>query len=291
MATNKNSSELPWKRLASTWPCLTGELEIAQAARSLAGEVASVQRFRVKLDPAAPWPANIAPDHRWPAITLGFLSWASDCFDSVVLLMSAGLHVHARVLSRSLLEGLMHLLHISDKPDERAQSFLSHYWAEQKNFLDHVAKIPGLRVDQSRLDGVNANYERYCCERVTKSGRPKTSWHGGKTADLFREVSKTTPGLEGWYETIYSPASDLAHASTSAFVQYLSPSPKTGTLRLGAQPSERHARLLLKLGAFALLGIAGIANRALGLGLDQRLSELAKALEALERRALASLRG
>lgn len=296
MATNKNSSELPWKRLASTWPGLTEELEIAQAARSLAGElaVASVQRFRIKLDPAAPWPTNIAPDHRWPAVALGFLSWASDCFDSVVLLTNAGLHVHARVLSRSLLEGLMNLLYISEKPLDRAQGFLSYYWAEQKMFFDRIAKISqkaGLPLDQTRCAAVNANYQLHCREHQDKKGNPKKSWHGKSRAELFQKISETTPGFEGWYEILYSPASNLAHVSTSAFVQYFGPASGTATLQLGLRSSEPEVGLMLKFATFAAIEIAGMANRALGVGLDQRLSELAKSLDALQKRAMASAQG
>ncbi len=268
---------MQWAELASAWPGLKDERELARETRLLAEGASrlAAQRVRgVRLGGSGA-PVAAAQHDEYRCVVACFLLSARDTFDAIVRVLGARLLIQGEVLLRTLFEAVIELLHMSKDPIARAGQFVAFVGQEKDRFADGVKRIAG----EAGIDVAGAEPDSAHGEREGASGRDlrperriQSSWHGMSFRKLLEQVCKVEPGWKGYYEILYVPASQLAHSSTTAVLQYRHLDPDAG--QFDPRKGARRARMIVLLAGYSLLQATAVAEEACSLGLGESLCQL-----------------
>jgi len=269
-----------WTSLASAWPDLKCEREVARDIRSIADRV--ILRAGESLNHSVPYHPVVQKDiglDRYRAICLCFLLFARDSFDALTRLLAARLPVQAKALTRALFEANIELIYISAKPADRALKFATFLPAAEKRYQDAVGRFAPHLVDPKRKEKVDAEYEPVRGLHGDAKGQPRRTWCGMTFEQLCKHAEKIAQGWGSLYPLLWVGHSGYVHASPLAVLQYDPGNPKEMRTKAADDPVVASGDLLA--GSYLLFAVTWITDKAFSLGFDKKLSDWRHSVERL----------
>lgn len=269
--------EMQWAELASAWPGLKDERELARDTRLLADKASRAASRRLRDENLAHSGGldGAVGDDQYCCVAVSFLLFACDTFDAIVRVLGRGLLIQSEVLLRTLFEALAQLLYMSKDPVARARQFLAFARQEKQRFVHGVKRVAGdagIEVAEDDSDSAQGECGGISSTDLRPERRIQSSWHGMSFRELLERVCKGEPGWKGYYEILYVPASQLAHSSTMAVLQYRHLDPDAA--QFAPCKGARMARMIVLLAGYLLLRATAVAEEACCLGVGESLCQL-----------------
>ncbi|TGE35852.1 hypothetical protein E4K67_22295 [Desulfosporosinus fructosivorans] len=156
---------------------------------------------------------NEIPDNDLADVTMFMLAKFYKTLLAFRLLIVSGFEEDASILLRTLLENLINLVYISEKPQDRIKLFIEFDHIIRKRILDRFERnYPEEVIDDNVRNSILQNYEL-----VKDNYKPKTSW---RRMDIMTNNLEDTQA-KYWYDIVYSIESSYVHSNVRSSLKLI----------------------------------------------------------------------
>ncbi|MEW9702954.1 DUF5677 domain-containing protein [Paenibacillus sp. SI8] len=147
------------------------------------------------------------PDNLLSHLSLYFLTKFHKSVLSFRMLVVLGFDEDASIILRTLVESVITLGYISNKPEERIDRFIEYEYIAQYKLLQVIDKhYSSTIISEERRSQIEQDYELH-----KQKFKNKAQWSDKKISEMAEEI-----GMNFWYEAVYKYDSSYVHSNISA---------------------------------------------------------------------------